>query len=115
MLFWNCCDPSAPITTELTDDAGDDADDVSAAGLVQRENSLQDARVFLLSTTETGKETRQASRRLSDRLEVILTDPLSVQELQALNDILARLGKWVTSSEYRQALVDDESIQTAQQ
>lgn len=74
------------------------------AGLIARENSTEDARVFLLSTTETGRETRQVARRLSDRLEVILTDPLSAQELQALNAILERLGGWVTSEEYRQAL-----------
>jgi len=74
------------------------------AGLIERENSSQDARVFLLSTTAKGKEIRQVSRQLSDRLEVILTDPLSAQELRALNDILARLGSWVTSEDYRRAL-----------
>lgn len=74
------------------------------AGLIQRENSSQDARVFLLSTTEKGKETRQVARQLSDRLEVILTDPLSAQELRSLNEILARLGSWVTSEDYRLAL-----------
>lgn len=74
------------------------------AGLIVRENSSADARVFLLSTTEKGKNVRQIARRLSDRLEVILTDPLSAQELRALNDILARLGNWVTSEEYRVAL-----------
>lgn len=76
------------------------------AGLIVRENSTEDARVFRLSTTEKGRETRQVARRLSDRLEVILTDPLSAQELQALNGILERLGSWVTSEEYRQALKD---------
>lgn len=85
-----------------------------SGGLIQRENSTEDARVFLLSTTEKGKEIRQVARRLSDRLEVILTDPLSVQELRALNEILDRLGRWVTSSDYRQALVDDEAIQATQ-
>lgn len=75
-----------------------------SAGLIERENSSEDARVFRLSTTERGKATRQLARALSDRLEVILTDPLSVQELRALNDILARLGAWVTSEDYRQAL-----------
>lgn len=74
------------------------------AGLIQRENSSQDARVFLLSTTEKGKGTRQVARQLSDRLEVILTDPLSAQELRSLNEILARLGSWVTSEDYRLAL-----------
>ena len=80
-----------------------------AAGLIERENSARDARVFLLSTTPKGKETRQVARRLSDRLEVILTDPLSAQELRALNEILARLGNWVTSEDYRQALADGVS------
>lgn len=75
-----------------------------SAGLIERRNSTEDARVFLLSTTEKGKEVRQVARRLSDRLEVILTDPLSVQELRAFNEILARLGSWVTSEDYRAAL-----------
>lgn len=77
------------------------------AGLIQRENSAEDARVFLLSTTQKGKETRLVARQLSDRLEVILTDPLSVQELRAFNEILARLGSWVTSEDYRLALAGE--------
>lgn len=78
-----------------------------ASGLIERENSSQDARVFLLSTTGKGKEIRQVARRLSDRLEIILTDPLSAQELRAFNEILARLGSWVTSEDYRLALAAD--------
>jgi DNA-binding MarR family transcriptional regulator len=74
------------------------------AGLIERQNSPEDARVFLLSTTARGKEVRQIARQVSDRLEVILTDPLSAQELRALNEILARLGQWVTSDDYRAAL-----------
>lgn len=77
------------------------------AGLIERENSSLDARVFLLSTTEKGKDIRQVARQLSDRLEVILTDPLSAQELRSLNEILARLGSWVTSEDYRLALVGE--------
>jgi DNA-binding MarR family transcriptional regulator len=77
------------------------------SALIERENSSQDARVFLLSTTDKGKEIRQVARRLSDRLEVILTDPLSAQELRAFNEILARLGSWVTSEDYHLALVAD--------
>ncbi|MDA7429683.1 MarR family winged helix-turn-helix transcriptional regulator [Primorskyibacter aestuariivivens] len=77
------------------------------AGLIERENSSEDARVFLLSTTPKGKEVRQVARRLSDRLEVILTDPLSSQEMRALNEILARLGAWVTSEDYRNALANE--------
>lgn len=75
--------------------------------LIERTNSPDDARVFMLSTTEKGKLTRQIGRQVSDRLEVILTDPLSTQELRALNDILARLGNWVTSEDYRQAIAED--------
>ena len=74
------------------------------AGLISRENSTEDARVFLLSTTTKGKEVREVARRLSDRLEVILTDPLSAQELRAFNEILERLGSWVTSEDYKQVL-----------
>lgn len=77
------------------------------SGLIERENSSKDARVFLLSTTPKGKEVRRIARQISDRLEVILTDPLSTQELRALNEILARLGSWVTSEDYRMALVDE--------
>lgn len=75
------------------------------ADLIERENSSEDARVFLLSTTHKGKETRQVARQLSNRLEIILTDPLSAQELRALNEILARLGSWVTSQDYKDALM----------
>ena len=77
------------------------------AGLIARQNSTADARVFMLSTTPKGKEVRQIARQVSDRLEVILTDPLSTQELRALNDILARLGHWVTSEDYRAALQEE--------
>lgn len=73
-------------------------------GLIERENSSEDARVFLLTTTDKGKHIRQVARRLSDRLEVILTDPLSAPELRALNEILIRLGAWVTSDDYKAAL-----------
>lgn len=77
------------------------------ADLIERQNSSEDARVFFLSTTAKGREVRQVARRLSDRLEVILTDPLSTQELKAFNRILARLGGWVTSEDYREALSEE--------
>ena len=86
-----------------------------SGGLIERTNSTEDARVFLLSTTNKGKQTRQVARRLSDRLEVILTDPLSVQELRALDEILARLGSWVTSEEYHRALVGERLDDPARQ
>lgn len=78
-----------------------------AAGLIERQNSSEDARVFLLSTTPKGKQVRTVARALSDRLEVILTDPLSAQELRALNEILSRLGAWVTSDDYAQAIAQE--------
>lgn len=83
-----------------------------ADGLIERRNSSEDARVFLLSTTAKGQEVRQVARRLSDRLEVILTDPLSAQEMKAFNEILARLGAWVTSEDYRLALADETQKDT---
>lgn len=78
------------------------------AGLIVRENAPEDARVFRLFTTDKGREVRQIARRLSDRLEIILTEPLSGEELQALNDTLARLRAWVTSDAYRAALEGGE-------
>lgn len=74
------------------------------AGMIERKNSKEDARVFMLSTTAKGRKVRQVARQLSDRLEVILTDPLSAQELRVFNDVLARLGQWVTSEDYHVAL-----------
>lgn len=76
-------------------------------GLIVRENSLEDARVFLLTTTPKGQNIRRIARQLSDRLEVILTEPLSDQELATLDGILDRLGSWITSEEYRTALAVD--------
>lgn len=38
--------------------------------MIQRENSAKDARVFMLSTTEKGKEVRRIGRTVSDRLEL---------------------------------------------
>ncbi|MGB0855395.1 MAG: MarR family winged helix-turn-helix transcriptional regulator [Pikeienuella sp.] len=76
------------------------------AGHIAREASTADARVFLLSTTGTGKEIREKSRHLSDRLEVILQDPLTEQERAALNHALERLGKWITSDQYHAKLND---------
>ena len=73
-------------------------------GLIARETSAEDARVFLLSTTPAGRQVREVARGLSDRLEVILTAPLSAQDKRALDDILARLGAWVGSAEYHAAL-----------
>ena len=72
--------------------------------LIERRNSERDARVYELYTTPKGKEVRALSRKVSDRLEVILTATLSEQELKQFNDVLFRLGQWVQSDEYRDQL-----------
>lgn len=76
------------------------------AGHIQREASPADARVFLLQTTQQGKDVRKIARQLSDRLEVVLQEPLTDQELAILNRALARLGDWITSEDYHAALND---------
>ena len=75
-----------------------------AEALILRENSSSDARVFQLFTTEKGREVRRIGRMVSDRLEAVLTRPLSEAELDTLNQLLWRLGKWVSSSEYQELL-----------
>lgn len=75
-----------------------------AAGLIARENSAEDARVFRLSTTDKGREVRRIARGVSDRLEAILTEPLSPAELDGFNAALERLAVWVTSEAYRARL-----------
>lgn len=82
------------------------------ADLIRRENSKEDARVFMLHTTEDGKRIRQVARRLSDQLEIILTRPLSANELAQLNAMLDRLGTWVKSDAYVAALGPDSAIGT---
>jgi DNA-binding MarR family transcriptional regulator len=74
------------------------------AGLIERENSADDARVFLLRSTTMGREVRKVARVLSDRLERILTDPFSPTELETLNALLERLAIWVSSEDYRETL-----------
>lgn len=74
------------------------------AGLIERENAAEDARVFRLHSTEKGKEVRQIGRAVSDRLEVILTEPLSAEDLGQLNRLLERLAVWVSSDAYRARL-----------
>jgi DNA-binding MarR family transcriptional regulator len=77
------------------------------AGLIERENSAEDARVFLLRTTPKGQEVRSIARGRSDRLELILTEPLSRAELDTLNALLERLAVWVSSDTYRDRLADE--------
>jgi DNA-binding MarR family transcriptional regulator len=77
--------------------------------LVRRENDSKDARRFGLSATETGKERRIASRALSDGLEEVLFQPLATGELRQLKSMLDRLGLWVRSDEYKQALAERQT------
>jgi DNA-binding MarR family transcriptional regulator len=77
------------------------------AGLIERENSADDARVFLLRTTPKGQEVRRVARGVSDRLELILTEPLSRAELETLNSLLERLAVWVSSDAYRARLAEE--------
>lgn len=74
------------------------------AGLIARENSAADARVFELRTTKRGREVRRVARQLSDRLEVTLTEPLSRREMAQLDALLEKLQVWVNSKTYRSAL-----------
>lgn len=78
-----------------------------ANGLIERQNSDSDARVFELTTTEKGKQVRLTARRLSDRLEAILTKPLTKAELGTLNELISRLADWVSSAPYREILAQD--------
>lgn len=73
-------------------------------GLIIRENSTQDARVFWLKPTEKGEKTREIARVVSDRLETALTEPLTPAELKQLQSYLARLGDWIASDTYADAL-----------
>jgi DNA-binding MarR family transcriptional regulator len=75
-----------------------------ALQFVRRDNTDDDARRFLLSTTKLGKQRRIASRALSDRLEEMLLQPLTSHELKQLKSMLDRLALWVRSSEYNSAL-----------
>lgn len=75
-------------------------------GLISRQNLPKDARRFGLYITEEGSRVRLTGRAVSDRLETILTEPLSREELDRLDEILERLALWVDSPDYQQRLVE---------
>ena len=75
-------------------------------GLISRRNLPQDARRFGLYITEKGGHVRLKGRAVSDRLETILTEPLSREDLDRLDEILERLAIWVDSSDYQQRLAE---------
>lgn len=75
--------------------------------LIVRENSETDARVFRLTTSSKGKEVRALGRKVSDRLETVLTAPLTKDELNTMNELIDRLALWVSSDEYNAVLKTD--------
>lgn len=73
-------------------------------GLLQRASSDSDARKYHLSTTAKGQALRLRGRVLSDALEALLLDPFPPQDRARLFDQIQRLGAWVRSDDYKQAL-----------
>lgn len=78
--------------------------------LITRENSDTDARVFMLATTDKGSNTRQIARKVSDKLETILTNPLSKKELDTMNELIDRMAVWVHSDKYLDALDKERRV-----
>lgn len=68
--------------------------------LIRRENSTEDARRFRLFATPRGQEVRGRSEELSDRLESLLLAPLPANEVADMNAKLAKILRWVESSDY---------------
>jgi DNA-binding MarR family transcriptional regulator len=68
--------------------------------LIRRENSTEDARRFRLFATPQGQEVRGRSEELSDRLESLLLAPLPANEVADMNAKLAKILRWVESSDY---------------
>lgn len=73
-------------------------------GLLLRTSSDTDARKYHLSTTPKGQALRQRGRAMSDALEAMLLTPFSPADRARLFDQIERLGAWVRSDDYRQAL-----------
>jgi DNA-binding MarR family transcriptional regulator len=64
-------------------------------GLVERENSATDARVFHLRTTAAGRERRRLATRIGEKLETQLLRPLSESQRAALFETIELLTDWV--------------------
>jgi DNA-binding MarR family transcriptional regulator len=64
-------------------------------GLVERENSTADARVFHLRTTEAGRERRRLATRIGQELEAHLLRPLSKSQRAGLLETIELLTDWV--------------------
>lgn len=64
-------------------------------GLIERENSAVDARVFHLRTTSAGKKRRRLAARVGRRLETHLLRPLTEAKRRDLFDAIEVLTDWV--------------------
>jgi DNA-binding MarR family transcriptional regulator len=64
-------------------------------GLVERENSAADARVFHLRTTAAGRARRRLAARIGEKLETQLLRPLSEPQWAALFETIELLTDWV--------------------
>lgn len=73
-------------------------------GLLLRTSSGTDARKYHLSTTPKGQALRKRGRVMSDALEALLLDPFPPEDRARLFEQIERLGRWVRSEDYRQAL-----------
>lgn len=73
-------------------------------GLLLRTSSGTDARKYHLSTTPKGQALRKRGRVMSDALEALLMDPFPPADRARLFEQIERLGRWVRSEDYRQAL-----------
>ncbi len=73
-------------------------------GLLLRTSSGTDARKYHLSTTPKGQALRQRGRVISDALEALLLAPFPAADRTRLFQQIERLGTWVRSEDYRQAL-----------
>jgi DNA-binding MarR family transcriptional regulator len=64
-------------------------------GLVERENSTADARVFHLRTTEAGRERRRLAAAIGQKLEAHLLRPLNKPQRAGLLEAIEILTEWV--------------------
>lgn len=64
-------------------------------GLIERENSAADARVFHLRTTKAGRERRRLATRIGQKLEAHLLKPLTKSQRAALLETIELLTDWV--------------------
>jgi DNA-binding MarR family transcriptional regulator len=64
-------------------------------GLVERENSAADARVFHLRTSGAGRERRRLATRIGQKLEAHLLQPLSESQRAGLLETIGLLTDWV--------------------